>query len=327
MVRIMNINKILFVSFLSIAAGFQSSSGSNAPRFKMSLSGKSDWQAKKSSIKKASNLLSFPHFVLRSSRVAFPEPEADIDSFADVINDPSDVRVNRYAKSLFVAVWNQDLEEVLDCLNSNVCYRELEHYSVRLLCEAARRKNVDIVYALLHRGCSANEKLFPDLQYSTMPLHAAVEGGVEMTLTFLHLGAAINAKNMSGETPLYLATRNGNLEVVRVLLENGANADLCGSRSDTPLYVAVAKGYTEIAKLLIGKGADVNKANFDGKTPLYLADELSRTEIAQMLREANAIKENNIVYREYSTEGLVDKKPYFFGQNLFFLKGAKKSMF
>ena len=82
--------------------------------------------------------------------------------------------------------------------------------------------------------------------------------------------ADTNKANDNGQTPLFIASYNGDVEVVKVLAESGA--DINKARyGQTPLYAASWIGHAEVVKVLAESGADINKANGDGETPLYIA--------------------------------------------------------
>ncbi|KAL7806694.1 ankyrin repeat-containing domain protein [Trichoderma aethiopicum] len=132
-------------------------------------------------------------------------------------------------------------------------------------------------------------------------LHLAIEYK-HIAKILLDYGAAINAKDSNGYTPLYLAMMNGLAEVAAFLidrgadvatvaedgrtplhmairskslteklLEHGAAIDAKDIEGYTPLYLAATDGTTEVVALLIDKGADVGKAAKDRRTPLHMA--------------------------------------------------------
>ena len=79
----------------------------------------------------------------------------------------------------------------------------------------------------------------------------------------------INKANSYGETPLMMASINGDLEMVKTLVE-GKKADLNKSGWN-PLLYACSKGRLEVAKYLVQHGADVNSTSPNGSTPLIMA--------------------------------------------------------
>jgi ankyrin repeat protein len=51
-------------------------------------------------------------------------------------------------------------------------------------------------------------------------------------------GARINAAEVDGATPLYIAAQNGQEEIVKMLIEAGANINACEGEGATPVYIA-----------------------------------------------------------------------------------------
>ena len=61
-----------------------------------------------------------------------------------------------------------------------------------------------------------------------------------------------NIKDNYGETPLYVASRNGHLDIVKCLVvECKADPNIKDNYGETPLYVASEKGYLKIVKYLV----------------------------------------------------------------------------
>jgi len=105
-------------------------------------------------------------------------------------------------------------------------------------------------------------------------LHDAVlkndRAGVE---NLLRAGAAVDAADARGQTPLFLAARDGHKEIAELLIAHGANPakrDFWKS-GNAPLHVAAERGQSEIVQLLLDKGVKVNFSNRHGQTALLLA--------------------------------------------------------
>ena len=121
---------------------------------------------------------------------------------------------------------------------------------------------------LLLLGIAGPAQAVPPTVPPTPPLHwAAAQGLVEIASLLIEEGAAIDAVDWFGNTPLHAGIRHP--EIVRLLLESGAAVDARNAFGNTPLHLAVAD--RRIVDLLIAAGADVRARNYLDKTPLDYA--------------------------------------------------------
>jgi hypothetical protein len=84
---------------------------------------------------------------------------------------------------------------------------------------------------------------------------AAGLGDVRQTALLLDQGAAVDARDEAGRTPLLLAVARGRLEVVRLLLARGADPNAADNAGRTPLQQAREKNLQDVAALLERAGA------------------------------------------------------------------------
>ena len=105
----------------------------------------------------------------------------------------------------------------------------------------------------------------------------------------LQMGAAPDARDKDGKSPLHFATDNGSAEAVTALLDAGADLDARAVNGMTPLHFAAENGHAEAVTTLLEEGVDSNVRDNDGKLPLdYAADngQLKDTAVYWKLNDA-----------------------------------------
>lgn len=80
----------------------------------------------------------------------------------------------------------------------------------------------------------------------------------------------LNVPDYAGNTPLQIASLEGNADIVEVLLEAGCDLACMNIDKDTPLIDAVENGHLDVVKLLLKAGADPRQGNAKGEDPLDL---------------------------------------------------------
>ncbi|OQR94161.1 hypothetical protein ACHHYP_01640 [Achlya hypogyna] len=115
--------------------------------------------------------------------------------------------------------------------------------------------------------CSANAT---DSSDGASLLHdAAAHGYVAMAQLLVTHGAAVDAVDADGSTPVMYAVHNDHEAVLRFLLEAGARPDVANAAGLAAVHLAIAK--PALAGVLAAFGADVNLPTAEGETPLHLS--------------------------------------------------------
>ena len=110
-----------------------------------------------------------------------------------------------------------------------------------------------------------------------------------MAKALLAAGAAVDAANHYGVTPLLQASRNGDVEVMRALLDAGADPTRWHPEGETPLMAAARTGRVDAVKLLLSHGSFVNAADpFQEETALMWASAEGHLEVVKTLLAAGA---------------------------------------
>ncbi|XP_060516670.1 nuclear factor NF-kappa-B p105 subunit-like [Cylas formicarius] len=106
----------------------------------------------------------------------------------------------------------------------------------------------------------------------------------------------VNARNVWGQTPLYIAVRQTFSDIAAKLIQANANVNLPSWEDVTPLHLATAN--PQLALVLIKNGAHINAQDYSGETPLHEAVSRGHLETVCMLlyfnADANITCENNL---------------------------------
>jgi ankyrin repeat protein len=116
------------------------------------------------------------------------------------------------------------------------------------------------------------------------PLHyAAAENNQAQALARLTAGDDPNLGDRRGFAPLHFAAQAWAVDIARMPLDRGAQVDAMNVFGNTPLFVAVfnSKGRGELITLLREKGADPYNANKAGQTPIGLARLIGNYDVAR----------------------------------------------
>lgn len=89
----------------------------------------------------------------------------------------------------------------------------------------------------------------------------------------------INLENISKETPLLIAVREGLKNSVKVLIENGSDINTVDQEGNSLLHIAVENYDIDMVKMLVSKNANLKAINNEGFTPLNIALKKNISEI------------------------------------------------
>lgn len=190
-------------------------------------------------------------------------------------------------------------------------------YSGTPLWVALENRFYGVVKVLLENGAGVDEQ--SALHNNMTPLmyaleHRFIDGYIELLLV---KGANVEARNTSSETPLSVASRQGDAKAVKLLLNHGADIEAItetgltplsqaaiwarhdvvnllldhGADIETeqaPLALAATKGYTRLVELLLRRGANIERKDSDGRTPLALAAFSGESTVAGILLSKGA---------------------------------------
>ncbi|XP_008244354.1 PREDICTED: protein ACCELERATED CELL DEATH 6-like [Prunus mume] len=166
---------------------------------------------------------------------------------------------------------------------------------------AARVGRFSIVTYLVRETMSMSQVEFRNVSSSSMfdtlrvrnrgndtVLHEAVRNSHNKVAEFL---LKIDPKlacfeNEAGESPLYLAAREGLLDILNQILQSSPSSAHGGSDGQTALHAAVVEKHFDIMEALLRfKPQLIKEADHQGKTPLYYAASLGDHRTVQRLLE------------------------------------------
>ena len=121
-------------------------------------------------------------------------------------------------------------------------------------------------------------------------IHDAAKSGDLAKVQLLVVdGSDVNGKGVNEETPLIVASLEGQGEIASYLLQRGADIDARNAGGLLALHAAAYAGHSDIVALLIVKGANVNDAaNRFGVTPLHVAAEENHLAVVELLLKHGA---------------------------------------
>jgi len=149
---------------------------------------------------------------------------------------------------------------------------------------ACRYGYMDLLRILLDEG-----RADPNLEdcQSRTGLHRTIigTGTLDVAKLLLDRGAAVDAKDKSGLTPLALAALLNKLELVEMLLDHGAAIDATDSRGETALYKASLRNHSAVVAALAARGAQIDLRNSDGISAFFKAASSLKTDIMDILTD------------------------------------------
>jgi ankyrin repeat protein len=179
-------------------------------------------------------------------------------------------------------------EMAMQLVLANVNLTERNADRTTALHQAADKNFFNVVAVLVRRKVPINLRAGEDLD---TPLHLASKNGDYDVVRFLiDNGADINIQNARGETPLFRAVGNENtrLDVVEYMVTHGAVVDTADKNGSTSLHEAAKVASGSTIDVLVKHGGNVEKRDRLGRTPLYIAGLYRNLQAAKALVERHA---------------------------------------
>lgn len=167
---------------------------------------------------------------------------------------------------------------------------ERSTYDLTLLHVLAGQGSLAMVELLLQMGADPNARNHS----GQTPLYwvgndSPGASGAEIVHVLARHGAHVNAQEkLKHCTPLHMAARRGNIPVAAALLDCGAEREALDKLGETPLHRAVRCGKTEMVAFLLARGANVHTRGKRGLAPWQVARSAAMKHLLQSSREKGA---------------------------------------
>jgi uncharacterized protein len=149
--------------------------------------------------------------------------------------------------------------------------------------QAVKQDNPAVLVSLLNRGFDVNTRNPAGEPALLLAVREPSPKVIEVLLAWKKTD--VEARNKMDESPLMLASLNGQLPVVRQLIALGGDVNKPGW---TPLHYAATRGHVDIINLLLENHAYIDASSPNGSTPLMMAALYGTAQAVKVLLEAGA---------------------------------------
>ncbi|EJW80879.1 hypothetical protein WUBG_08212, partial [Wuchereria bancrofti] len=148
---------------------------------------------------------------------------------------------------------------------------ELIVSAMLVACEEGNLAGLDQL-AVLHR-INLNIANRVRFKMGETAIHVAAGAGQFDVVHYLHMkGAALDAADVRGDTPLFWATRNGHANIVGYITnEENVNINAVNKNKESVLHVATRYAQLESALLLLERGVNSSLQDEHSETALHIA--------------------------------------------------------
>ena len=172
-----------------------------------------------------------------------------------------------------------DVSEVQSLLRSGVSPNTLDAKGNPMLNVAIREKSLKVAELLIaNKATNVN---LANVNNETPLMIASIEGQLPTVESLVNKRQA--EVNTAGWTPLHYACSAGKLSIAEFLIANGAKVNALSPSNTTPLMMAVSSGNEALIKYLLDNGADLRMRNHEGYSAIDVAELFSKDNVRQGL--------------------------------------------
>ncbi|MEW6711082.1 MAG: ankyrin repeat domain-containing protein [Candidatus Riflebacteria bacterium] len=201
---------------------------------------------------------------------------------------------------MFEAIAGGNLEKVKELINEGTNLNAFDEEGFTPLAIACVQSEAAIVHLLLLSGASVDQAN----HFGWTPLMQACinfSGDFTVIHELMAGKAAVNARNIGGETAIMRITGQNKVPLVKFLLKHGAQVDEVAHNDRNIFILAMANGWREEAGILLEAGADPNFTHpSDFWTPLMYAVKNGWSDIAAQLVSRGANLDSTTAERQES---------------------------
>ncbi|VDM94940.1 unnamed protein product [Thelazia callipaeda] len=169
-------------------------------------------------------------------------------------------------------------------VNSRLNSDEFIVSAILIACEEGNLAGLDQLAVLYRISLNLSNRM------GETAMHIGAGAGQFDVVHYLHMnGAALDASDIRGDTPLFWAARNGHANIVNYLInEENVDINTLNKSDESVLHVATRHAHFESVLLLLERGIDQCARDEHGETALHIASSHGHTALLRLLCRFNA---------------------------------------
>ncbi|XP_078086739.1 ankyrin repeat and EF-hand domain-containing protein 1 [Mustelus asterias] len=155
-----------------------------------------------------------------------------------------------------------------------------------LACEQAAACT-EMCLQILEKGADPNSRY--EVTGHTALMEASREGAIEVVCAILEKGCEINVLQNERYNAAHFAAQGGHFEVIRALVAHDCDLNVINLDGNTALHLAALGGFIDTAKFLAQRGSNPKLKNLQQKTPAAAAKANGHKAVVKELRKAERL--------------------------------------